>query len=112
MSKRGNSVLHVQSHNFQYRYGLFFQPPSDTPQTAPCQSQISSAAKVDEAVCQIMRQLFANMAGAPEKEKYKEILKRKQAAHNAVYRLAGLLLSFLFPEAYHDPVSATVLRLQ
>lgn len=26
------------------------------------------AAKVDEAVCQIMRQLFANMAGAPEKK--------------------------------------------
>lgn len=33
------------------------------------------AAKVDEAVSQIMRQVFENMAGAPEEEKYKEILK-------------------------------------
>ena len=50
------------------------------------------AAKVDEAVCQIMRQLFANMAGAPEKEKYKEILKRQQAAHNAGRRKISLAL--------------------
>lgn len=41
------------------------------------------AAKVDEAVCQVMRQVFANMAGAPEEEKYKAILKKQQAAHSA-----------------------------
>lgn len=50
------------------------------------------AAKVDEAVCQIMRQLFANIAGAPEKEKYKEILKSQQAAHNAGRRKISLAL--------------------
>ena len=44
------------------------------------------AAKVDEAVCQIMRRMFANMAGAPEEEKYKDILKKQQAAHNASRR--------------------------
>lgn len=42
------------------------------------------AAKVDETVCQIMRQVFANMSGAPEEEKYKEMLKKQQAAHKAV----------------------------
>ena len=41
------------------------------------------AAKVDEAVCRIMRQVFEGMDGAPEEEKYKEILKKQQAAYNA-----------------------------
>ncbi len=41
------------------------------------------AAKVDEAVIQIMRQVFESMDGAPEEEKYKEILKKQQAAHIA-----------------------------
>ena len=50
------------------------------------------AAKVDEAVCRIMRQVFANMAGAPEEEKYKEILKKQQAAHNAGRRKVSLEL--------------------
>ncbi|MCM1181416.1 MAG: recombinase family protein [Clostridium sp.] len=41
------------------------------------------ATKVDEAVSRIMRQVFEGMDGAPEEEKYKEILKKQQAAHNA-----------------------------
>lgn len=44
------------------------------------------AARVDEAVSQIMRQVFANMDGAPEEEKYKEILRKQQAAHKASRR--------------------------
>lgn len=44
------------------------------------------AAKVDEAVSQIMRQVFASMVGAPEEEKYKKILKKQQAAHTASRR--------------------------
>ena len=39
-----------------------------------------------------MRQVFANMAGAPEEEKYKEILKKQQAAHNAGRRKVSLEL--------------------
>lgn len=41
------------------------------------------AAKIDKAVTQIMCQVFANMDGAPEEEKYKELLKKQQAAHIA-----------------------------
>lgn len=49
-----------------------------------CEGQTNYiAAKVDEAVRQIMRKVFASMKGAPEEEKYKEILKKQQAAHNA-----------------------------
>lgn len=44
------------------------------------------AAKVDKAVSQIMRQVFEGMDGAPEEEKYKEILKKQQAAHTASRR--------------------------
>ena len=33
-----------------------------------------------------MRQVFEGMDGAPEEEKYKEILKKQQAAHNASRR--------------------------
>lgn len=44
------------------------------------------AAKVDEAVSEIMRQVFANMEGAPEEEKYKQILRKQQAAHTASRR--------------------------
>ena len=50
------------------------------------------AAKIDNAVSQVMRQFFANMAGAPEEEKYKEIMKKQQAAHNAGRRKASLEL--------------------
>lgn len=39
------------------------------------------ASRVDEAVCQVMRRVFENMKGAPEEAKYKEILKKQQAAH-------------------------------
>lgn len=49
-----------------------------------CEGQTNYiAAKVDETVCQIMRQVFENMDGAPEEEKYREILKKQQAAHAA-----------------------------
>lgn len=41
------------------------------------------AAKVDEAVGEIMRQLFEEMAGAPEEEHYKAVLKKHQMANNA-----------------------------
>lgn len=52
-----------------------------------CDGQTSYiAAEVDKAVCQIMRQVFASMVGAPEEEKYKEILKKQQAAHTASRR--------------------------
>ncbi|MCD8197934.1 MAG: recombinase family protein [Lachnospiraceae bacterium] len=44
------------------------------------------ASKVDETVCRIMRQVFENMSGAPEEDKYKEILKKQQAAHTAKRR--------------------------
>lgn len=48
------------------------------------------AAKVDEVVSQVIRQVFANMAGAPEEDKYMEILKKQQAAHNASRRRISL----------------------
>ncbi len=49
-----------------------------------CEGQTNYvAAKVDEAVCQIMHQVFESMEGAPEEEKYKDILKKQQAAHTA-----------------------------
>ena len=49
-----------------------------------CEGQTNYiAAKVDEAVSRIMRQVFEGMDGAPEEEKYKEILKKQQAAYNA-----------------------------
>ena len=52
-----------------------------------CEGQTNYiAAKVDEAVSRIMRQVFEGMDGAPEEEKYKEILKKQQAAHNASRR--------------------------
>lgn len=47
---------------------------------------------MDEAVCQVIRQIFENMDGAPEEEKYKEILKKQQAAHNAGRRKLTLEL--------------------
>lgn len=50
------------------------------------------AAKVDEAVSQIMRQVFENMDGAPAEEKYKEILKKQQAAKKASRRKITLQL--------------------
>lgn len=50
------------------------------------------ASKIDNAVSQIMRQMFANMAGAPEEEKYKEILKKQQVAYNASRRKVNLEL--------------------
>ena len=37
-------------------------------------------------MCQIMRQVFENMDGAPEEEKYRMILKKQQAAHAASKR--------------------------
>jgi site-specific DNA recombinase len=52
-----------------------------------CEGQTNYiAARVDETVCQIMRQVFANMEGAPEEEKYRAILKKQQAAHTASKR--------------------------
>ena len=52
-----------------------------------CEGQTNYiAAKVDEAVSQIMRQVFESMDGAPEEEKYKEVLKKQQAAHIASRR--------------------------
>ncbi len=52
-----------------------------------CEGQTNYvAAVVDEAACQIMRRVFASMKGAPEEEKYKEILKKQQAAHTASRR--------------------------
>lgn len=49
-----------------------------------CDGQTSYIAeKVDEAVRQVIRQVFMNMSGAPEEDKYKEILKKQQAAHAA-----------------------------
>ena len=44
------------------------------------------AEKVDKAVSQVMRQVFVGMAGAPEEEKYKEILRKQQAADVATKR--------------------------
>lgn len=49
-------------------------------------------AKVDEAVCHIMRRLFANMSGTPQEEKYKEILRHQQAANNANRRKISMAL--------------------
>ena len=58
-----------------------------------CEGQTNYiAAKVDEAVSQIMRQVFADMDGAPEEEKYKEILKKQQAAQKASRRKATMEL--------------------
>lgn len=52
-----------------------------------CEGQTNYiAAKVDEAMCQIMRQVFENMDGAPEEEKYRMILKKQQVAHAASKR--------------------------
>lgn len=52
-----------------------------------CEGQTNYiAARVDEAVCRIMRQVFANMEGAPEEEKYRAILKKQQMAHAASKR--------------------------
>lgn len=50
------------------------------------------AARVDEAVSEIMRQVFANMDGAPEENRYKEILKKQQAAHKASRRKISMEL--------------------
>lgn len=59
-----------------------------------CEGQTNYiAARVDEAVCQIMRQVFANMEGAPEEEKYRAILKKQQAAHTASKRKITLELN-------------------
>ena len=58
-----------------------------------CEGQTNYiAAKVDEAVSRIMRQVFAGMDGAPEEEKYKEILKKQQAAQKAGRRKAAMEL--------------------
>lgn len=59
-----------------------------------CEGQTNYiAAKVDETVCRIMRQVFENMGGAPEEEKYREILKKQQAAHAAGKRKITLDLN-------------------
>lgn len=58
-----------------------------------CEGQTNYiAAKVDEAVSQIIRQVFESMTGAPEEDKYKEILKKQQAAHAAGRRKISLEL--------------------
>ena len=58
-----------------------------------CEGQTNYiAARVDETVCQIMRQVFANMDGAPEEEKYRKILKKQQTAHAASKRKITLEL--------------------
>lgn len=44
------------------------------------------ASKVDEAVSQIMHQIFASMVGSPRKEQYKNVLKKQRAAHIASKR--------------------------
>ena len=49
-----------------------------------CDGQTNYVAeRVDEAVCQIMREVFANMTGSPAEDKYKEVIKKQQAAHAA-----------------------------
>ncbi len=58
-----------------------------------CEGQTNYVAeKVDEAVSQVMRQVFAGMVGAPEEEKYREILRKQQAAHAASRRKFVLVL--------------------
>ncbi len=49
-----------------------------------CDGQVSySAAKVDGAVCQVMRQIFAGMSGSPDESRYQAMLKKQQKAHGA-----------------------------
>ena len=49
-----------------------------------CDGQTNyQASRVDEVVMEIMRQMFANMNGAPEEEKYKEIMQKKKRAYRA-----------------------------
>ena len=58
-----------------------------------CEGQTNYVAeKVDEAVSQVMWQVFAGMVGAPEEEKYREILRKQQAAHAASRRKFVLVL--------------------
>ena len=55
-----------------------------------CDGQTNyKAARIDEIVTGIMRQMFANMKGAPEEEKLKEIMQKKRKAYRAAVKKAS-----------------------
>ena len=49
-----------------------------------CDGQTNyQASKVDEVITEIMHQIFANMKGAPEEEKFKVIMQKKKRVYQA-----------------------------
>ena len=55
-----------------------------------CDGQTNyQASRVDEVVIEIIHQIFANMKGAPEEEKFKEIMQKKKRAYRATAKKAS-----------------------
>ncbi len=58
-----------------------------------CDGQTNyNAAKVDAAVSEVMRQVFAGMSGAPEESMYQDMLKKQEKAHAAARKKTEVTL--------------------
>lgn len=92
-------VTHHKDHYFRkdgseyYHDEIKYRCYHKTNRLCECDGMTNyKASKVDETMIQLMHQVFANMEGAPEEEKYREIIKKKRNAYRVSAKKVSLSL--------------------